>query len=288
MTGRAAMPPPITNSPFLTLPLLDRLLSPTSESSPSPEDRVQLLSAKIYLLANRQSTSGLEPSGRSTRSCAPVISTATTEALKGGSGSASANLTSGEHANAIASAWSGPSGQSERQIVSSNERGEPQARQDINKPDRSRRSDWEKEQETIRQELELLATRLELSRAYMALKIPDLRGAEGELGLVEGGCKGLMKRLDRSRSGKGTGESHKSHRQSMDGNSPVGTINSAEIEHPGADELDNDIAAKEAMRLDVLRLRIEGLKAMVEVDEGLGRAARAERTRGVIRVLENG
>ncbi|WVQ85075.1 hypothetical protein IAT38_007239 [Cryptococcus sp. DSM 104549] len=107
-------------------------------------------------------------------------------------------------------------------------------------------------------QLEVLQCRLDLGRAYLGLDVPEWTSAEVELGLVEKDCKGMMKRLGR-RKAEETGEG--------DGEDGGGSLGEGALEKAG-------------------RLRVEALKEMVKVEEGLGREGRAERWRKAIAKAE--
>ena len=70
---------PVLSSPFLTLPLISSILSPSPDSTSTPptaEQRVQLLSAKLHLLTNTPSSTPLnhKAKARALADPAPVMS----------------------------------------------------------------------------------------------------------------------------------------------------------------------------------------------------------------------
>ncbi|BEJ14125.1 hypothetical protein CspHIS471_0312990 [Cutaneotrichosporon sp. HIS471] len=96
----------------------------------------------------------------------------------------------------------------------------------------------------------LLSTRILLADAYLALLPPNLSAAEAESSVAEGECKRLMKvmkRLDRGDAG---------------------------------------VEERPAWLDDIPRLRVRALRVLARVEDGLGRGARAERTRKLAADLE--
>ncbi|WVQ65636.1 uncharacterized protein L199_003814 [Kwoniella botswanensis] len=114
--------------------------------------------------------------------------------------------------------------------------------------------------ERDRATLDIDKNRVDLGRTYLSQKVPDYIKAEMEFGIVDRNCKSILKRIERSLT-------------RHDGEVSSGSHNKEEP--PG-----------EAWVDELKRVRIDALKGMISVEEGLGREARAERWRKAIEGLE--
>ncbi|WVW84831.1 hypothetical protein I302_106866 [Kwoniella bestiolae CBS 10118] len=100
--------------------------------------------------------------------------------------------------------------------------------------------------------------RIALGRSYLQQKVPDHIKAEMEFGVVDRNCKGIIKRIEKSTS-------------RSDGGINIDALTREPDKH---------------WVEDVKLLRIDALKGMISVEEGLGRSARAERWRKTIEEIE--
>jgi len=126
---------------------------------------------------------------------------------------------------------------------------------------------------------EVMRVRLDLAKAHLALEVPDLRTAEVELTGIEGAAEGVMKRLrgrrkDRGEEGRGGegDEGGEGGREGGEGGESGSGINVEGKDPPWLAEMG--------------RLRVEALRVLVGVEEGLGRDGRVRRWRELIGKLE--
>ncbi|KAK8858717.1 hypothetical protein IAR55_002946 [Kwoniella newhampshirensis] len=266
------MSPSIMNSPLLTLPAINSLLS--SVHPDNTELRIQLLSAKIHLLTNSM-TSPSPPSSLS-RSSTLIHETAESSSSAGASRASSTSRSQDDH-SIHAEARSDYKGG----ICSDNVRfGNGAAFQGRYRDTRS--------------EIEILRIRLDLGRSYLRLKIPNYLSAEAELTTVEKGCKGILKRLDRTRRHRDHPSRGASTTQSIHNSSSVsgaeGAVQGDEIDKDGAKhkqvEVEDD-GTSEKMRNEVRKMRLDALRAMIDVEEGLGRTGREDRWRKAIVAMDH-
>ncbi|RSH90997.1 hypothetical protein EHS25_010173 [Saitozyma podzolica] len=241
------MPPQILSSPFLNLKLIDTLLSrPTT-----PEQRVQLLSARLHLLTNPPI-----PSDQFT----PGPSSAGAGASSAASGSVpgtdhqpefSRQLGGGHFSEAASSSRPKPGG-----------RGEGSSRVDS---------------------IAEFRTRLELARAHLEVQPPHWALAETEAGLVESMCRKLLKPR-KMRGGRGDGEvDGGGDEQGGDANREEGARKAVSI-----GEEANEDGGGEGWMGQLRSLRMEALELLVRVDEGMGKQARADRWRATLEEIKAG
>lgn len=118
-----------------------------------------------------------------------------------------------------------------------------------------------------------LTTRLDLARAHLGMTPPGYTSAEVELSSVDRICKAAEKKVRAEPGG------------------PVGATIVTPDDADGAaaprgpDQLGNqDLGVMETLA-DIRQLRVEALELLVEVEDGLGREARAQRCRELLRDL---
>lgn len=116
-----------------------------------------------------------------------------------------------------------------------------------------------------------LTTRLDLARAHLETTPPGYTLAEVELSSVDKICKAADKKLRSAMIG------HRSSRS----DAADGALSRPDRARQGTSE---DPSAAQTLA-NIKRFRIEALKLLVTVEEGLGREARAQRCRDLLQDL---
>jgi hypothetical protein len=239
------MPPEILSSPFLNLKVIDTLLSrPTT-----PDQRVQLLSARLHLLTNPSNALGVVSPGLSSTGASSAASGSVPSSTANHLPPSSSQLGGGHFPDAASSSKSKPRG-----------RGQGSTRVDPTAEFR---------------------TRLDLARAHLEVQPPQWALAESEAGLVESMCKKLLKPR-KTRGGRGDGAGDK------EGDEQGGEALRRPGVQKAALALAEEKPAEEAGGDEWMGVRMEALELLIRVDEGMGKQARAERWRGTLEEFKAG
>ena len=123
---------------------------------------------------------------------------------------------------------------------------------------------------------------MDLAKSFLEFTAPELVQAEAGLSVVERECKDILKRGRGRRKpaklGRGVKDDRESNGEGV--NIPGERL---EVTAEGPEEI------VEAPWLEeVKEIRIEALKTLVDIEEGLGREGRAKRWRALIIELERG
>lgn len=274
----------ILNSPFLTLEIIDGLLSSPTTTKTTGE-RINLLSAKLHLLTNGPSVS----TPTSTLISRPNRAKQVYRRSNNDNTNTKASSTSSSSSHLIISPTSEPE---ETDHISA---GNIHLRQP---PTRK----------TMTLSLPILKTRLSLAKAYIDLG--NLTLAEAELGIIEREISTFQKRLNKSRISVNESlgrvdstfaddhmDSGEDRSQTVPLSEDIGVVGST----TGPDEKPRDgLVGKNKVEekrgnidiegIDlkrVLSLRRETLECLISVEVGLGRNGRAERWRKTLSSLSD-